>query len=78
MRIRIHGLIHRNRKWGSMYCNSCKHWNVTSIPMPKDYGMCEHPEIDKMIIVGYCDDWDFHKDFGCVLYEKGKYRKGEK
>ena len=49
-------------------CETCKYFE-DYINDAYPYGTCVHPLILDVIRVGYCDDWDFHKDFGCILHE---------
>ena len=53
-------------------CENCHHWycgeDVEDL-YPDGYKTCVHPKIEEMISVGYSDNFDFYKDFGCILWE---------
>ncbi len=53
-----------------MRCGDCNHWDKDEHCLSNDVGSCKHPKIHDMISVGHCDDWDFDKDFGCILFEQ--------
>ena len=34
------------------------------------YKTCKNDKVKDQVEVGHCDAWDFHKDFGCIYWEK--------
>ena len=50
-------------------CGDCKYWSIYEEVVSQDIGTCYHPKITDMISVGYSDEFDFDKHFGCILFE---------
>ena len=53
-----------------MNCGTCVWWDEDKVS--NEWGYCSNDKLIEMINVGYCDEWDFHRDFGCCLWSSTK------
>ena len=49
-------------------CKTCKYWEGESDV--NDHKECANKKIYKYIYLGYHDNLEVHRDFGCVLHEQ--------